>query len=80
TANKNYAIINKSVTYLKENNGIEKLKELLTYDVVSVKIWAASYLIKEGDQQAIAVLEEIASKSIPHHSFAAKLLLQGRRK
>lgn len=80
TANKNYHVINKAVVYLIENGGIEKLKELLTYTDVSVKVWVASYLIKQDDQQAVSVLEEIAFKSIPFHSSDARLVLQEWRK
>jgi hypothetical protein len=80
TANKNYAIIKKAVTYLRENDGIEKLEELLLHADVSVRIWAASYLLRDSEKQAIPILEEIESKSIPHHSFAARLVLQGWKK
>jgi hypothetical protein len=76
TANKNYDVLKKAVTYLRENNETEKLKELLKYNDISVKVAAASYLLKNADQEAIAVLKEIASQSIPHHSFTAKLVLQ----
>ncbi len=79
-ANKNYYLINTAIAYLKENNGLGSLRELLTSDEVSVKVWVASYLIKDGDQQAISVLEEIVSLSIPHQSFAAELLLSDWRK
>ena len=75
-ANKNYDLINKAVTYLKQNDGIESLKGLLKFNEVSVRAWVASYLIKDGDQQAISVLQEIASMSIPHQSFAAELVLR----
>lgn len=80
TANKNYYLIKKGVTYLRENDGIEKLKELLTYNETSVKVWVASYLLKHDEHLAVTVLEEIASKSIPHQSFDAKMVLQEWRK
>ena len=54
----------------------EKLQELLTYNQVSVKVWVASFLLKYDNQQAVAILQEIESKSIPHHSFDARILLQ----
>jgi hypothetical protein len=79
-ANKNYYLIKNAVDFLIGNDGIEKLRELLTYNDVSVKVWAASFLLKKDDQKAVAVLQEIESKSIPHHSFDAKILLQEWRK
>ncbi|EHQ29630.1 hypothetical protein [Mucilaginibacter paludis] len=80
TANLNYAVINSAVTYLKEKGEIEKLKELLAYNDLSVKLWVASYLIKQNDQKAAAVLEEISAQSIRHHSFHARMVLQDWRK
>ena len=76
TANKNYHLINNAITYLLENKNTEELEKLLIHDETSVKVWVASYLIKQGDQHAIAVLEQIASQSIPDQSFDAKILLQ----
>ena len=80
TANKNYELIQKAVIYLRQNDGIEKLTGLLTYNDIGVKVVAASYLLKHVENQAVTVLEEIESKSIPHHSFTAELVLQEWRK
>jgi hypothetical protein len=76
TANKNYDIIQKAVIYLRANDGVYKLRELLTHSQVSVRVAAASFLLKHFEQEAIGVLEEIASKSIPHQSFNAQMVLQ----
>ena len=76
TANKNYDLVDKAVLYLRENNGIEYLKELLNFDNISVKVVAASYLLKNADKNALTILEEIASKSYPHNSYTASMVLQ----
>lgn len=75
-ANKNYSIVSKAYNYLKENGEINKLETLINYDDTSVKIAVASFLVKDSNPKAVLVLKEIASKSIPHHSFAAQILLQ----
>jgi hypothetical protein len=76
TANKNYDLVVEAVDYLKKNNELDKLKDLITHNEISVKVAVASFLIKYSDPQAIAILEEIASKAIPHHSFTAQILLK----
>lgn len=75
-ANTNFRLIDNAVHYLLANDESERLKQLLTYHEVSVVVWVASYLIKQNDKQAIAVLEVIASGNIPHHSFDAKFILK----
>ncbi len=79
-ANRNYDLIQKAVGYLREHNGIDKLKELLSNSEVSVRVVAASFLLKHSEQEATSALEEIASKSIPHQSFNAQMILQEWRK
>jgi hypothetical protein len=76
TANKNYNVIQKAVTYLRENDGLSELKNLLTNDEISVKVWVATFLLKHYEQDAVTVLEDVAKKSIPQHSFNAKMVLQ----
>jgi major membrane immunogen (membrane-anchored lipoprotein) len=80
TANKNFDLIQKAVNFLRENNAIEKLKELLLYDNIDVKISAATYLLKHNEPEAVAVLQEIALKSNPFQSFNAEMILQEWKK
>ena len=80
TANKSYAILKKAVTDLEENNATYKLKNLLTDENESVKIWVASFLIKQDDVAAHAVLEELLLSKNPHISFSARLVLEGWKK
>lgn len=75
-ANKNYDRTRKAVAYLRENGGIENLKNLLNHKETSVRLAAVTFLLKHHEAQAKAVLEEIVSASIPHQSFSAKLVLQ----
>jgi hypothetical protein len=76
TANKNYHIIKDAIDYAKANGGSKQISELLEGEEVSVKVWVASFLLKEGETKSIRILEEIASKSIPLHSFNARMVLQ----
>lgn len=80
TCNKNYTLIKKGVDYIMEKGEIESLRELLNYDSVSVKLWVASFLIKLNDKKAVEVVEYIASQSIRHHSFDARILLEEWKK
>lgn len=63
TANKNYAIIVKAVTFLKEHNEIQKLSELLSHSSDGVRGWAATYLLPLKEREAMKALEEIAKGS-----------------
>ncbi len=63
TANKNYVIIVKAVTFLKEHDEIEKLSELLSHSSDGVKGWAATYLLPVKEPEAMKALEEIAKES-----------------
>lgn len=80
TANKHFDLTKKAINYLRENDGIVQLKELLVHSEVSVRVMVASYLLKHFEHEAILVLEEIASKSIPIQSLDAKMVLQEWRK
>jgi hypothetical protein len=80
TANKNFDLIQKAVIYLRNNNGINKLEELLYHENVSVQLAAASYLLIHDEKKAIAVLENIVKQNIPHKSFDAEMVLSEWRK
>jgi hypothetical protein len=71
TANKNYAIIVKVVTFLKEHDEIQKLSELLSHSSDGVKGWAATYLLPLKEREAMKALGEIA-KGSGIHSLTAE--------
>lgn len=60
TVNKCYSKIAKSVTFLKENNALDKLEHFLISPSVGVRLWSACYLLPVKETKAIKVLEEIA--------------------
>ncbi len=59
TANKNYAIIVKAVTFLKMHNEIQKLFGLLYHASVGVRMWAATYLLPVSESEGLRVLKQI---------------------
>jgi hypothetical protein len=63
TANKNYAIIAKVVTFLKERTELYSLLQFLDHSSDGVKGWAATYLLPIEELRAIRALEEIAKGS-----------------
>lgn len=71
TANKNYAIIVKAVTFLKEQGEMQKLSELLNHSSVGVRMWAATYLLPVSESEGLRILKQIA-KGTGIHSFTAK--------
>lgn len=71
TANKSYAVIVKAITFLKEQNEIQRLHEFLNYSSVGVRMWAATYLLPVLESEGLRVLKQIAGKT-GIHSFTAK--------
>lgn len=80
SANKNFTLIQKAVYYLRENDGINKLEELLNHKDISVRLAAASYFLAHNADKAILILENIVRQKIPHKSFEAKMVLDEYRK
>jgi hypothetical protein len=74
TVNKSYAIIVKAITFLKEQNEIEKLSEFLSHSSVGVRMWAATYLLPVLENEGLRVLKQIAGET-GIHSFTAKITL-----
>lgn len=61
--NKNYAVIAKIISFLKEQNKLEVLSELLNHDSVGVRMWAATFLLPFHEKEGLQVLNKIASES-----------------
>lgn len=72
TVNKNYAVIAKVITFLKQHDSIEKLSEFLNHSSVGVRLWAATYLLPVLETEALRVLKQIASTT-GIHSFDAEM-------
>lgn len=79
-ANKNFDLIRKAVHYLRENNRVDRLEELLDYEDINVRLAVASYFLAHNRAKAISVLENIISLEIPHKSFEAELVLEEFKK
>lgn len=71
TGNKNYSLITKAATYLKEHNAISELRPLLLNSSVGVRLWAASYLLPVFENESLLNLKKIVESS-GIHSFTAE--------
>ena len=74
TANKCYSQIIRAATFLKNNNALNELNDLLLQESIGVRLWAACYLLSIDEKQAIIILESIA-KTQGIHSLTAKTTL-----
>jgi len=74
-ANKCYDKIVAAMAYLKTNNSLKELKQLLKHKETSVVLWAATYLLKTDTNLAVDTLEEIKAMGIAHISMDAKYTL-----
>jgi HEAT repeat protein len=72
--NKNYHLIFKIVTYLKETDQVALLIQLLGDTNLSVRIWAATYLLPINEERALEVLNE-AAKNKGIIAFNAKITI-----
>jgi hypothetical protein len=74
TANKNYAVIVKAITFLKEQDEVQKLSELLNHSSAGVRMWAATYLLPVSESEGLRVLKQIEEET-GIHSFTAKITI-----
>jgi len=77
--NKNYHLIFKVITYLKETDQIALLIQLLDDTNLSVRIWAAAYLLPINEERALEALNE-ASKGNGIIPFNAKVTIDEWKK
>lgn len=77
--NKNYDIVLKAVSYLKEHGSVDKLLMYLNHDIVGVRLAASTFLLPKHEKKGIEVLEAI-SKSSDFFSFIAETTLSEWRK
>ena len=78
-ANRNYDILINIINYLKQNDSLDKLLELLEDQNVGVRIWAAAYLLPIHEKEATMVLKEIEKGSDIHSLDAETTLSEWRR-
>ena len=74
SANKNYDIVVKIITYLKDNNAIDKLLIFLNNPSIGVRMAAATYLLPKYENEGLKTLDDIRnSKGI--HSLTASTII-----
>jgi len=78
-ANRNHDKIIEAISFLKEQDSVNHLENLLNHSSVGVRGWAATYLLPVKEQLAMTVLEEI-SKGSGIRSLAAETTLKEWRK
>lgn len=61
--------------YLKRTNSIKELRKLLDNKHIGVRLWSATYLLRDFEEEAKQTLREIVSLSHPVHSFTAEVTL-----
>jgi HEAT repeat protein len=79
-ANKNYDMIKEVIVYLKDNDAICKLEDLLSHEDISVRMIAATNLLPNNEEKAISVLEDIVNLKTLYYSFESKMILSEWRK
>lgn len=75
TANKNSEVILKTIKFIEDEFGLDKMKDLLDHESNKVQVWVAKSLLPIYEDIALAVLEDIGSKDIPHCSLNAKIII-----
>lgn len=77
--NKNYHLIFKVITYLKEIDQIDCLNQFLDDPNLNIRVWAATYLLPINEKRALETLNE-ASKGNGIISFNAKVTIDEWKK
>ena len=78
-ANRNYDKILAVAQYLRENKLLPELSVFYTHPNLSVRSWAAAYLLPVYEEKSIKILEEIA-KLEGLEAFNAEILIKEWRK
>jgi hypothetical protein len=60
-ANKNYVILEKAITFLRDHGRVQLLTKFLSHEDMGIRVWAATYLLPTQENIAVKVLEAIAS-------------------
>ena len=75
-ANKNFIKVTKSAKYLRDNDALNELDQLLEHEEKGVQLWALTYLLSTSECLAKQKLIEIRDSNLTHYSFDAKMILQ----
>ncbi len=74
-ANRNYDKIRDVVSYLRKNVALHELSIFYTHSNLSVRSWAASYLLPIDEKRSLQVLKEIANMEV-FGSLDAKMTIK----
>ncbi len=75
-ANYSHDKILEAVHYLKKKNKLEALVVFYNHSNMSVRSWAACFLLPMYEKKSLKILKEIAGMNIPSVSFDAKMVIQ----
>jgi len=75
-ANKNFTKVAKSAKYLRDNDALVELNQLIEHEEKGVQLWALTYLLSTCECLAKEKLSEIRDANLTHYSFNAKMILQ----
>lgn len=74
-ANRNFDILADIAKYLRKNNSLYELSIFYTHPDISLRSWAATYLLPVYEKESIKVLKEIA-KMDGIESFNAEMTIK----
>jgi HEAT repeat protein len=75
TGNRHYKIISSVYEFLKDNNRLDELVDLLEHEDPYVRLWASSYVLQIVPEKAEKTLEEISRIKSVMAGFSAKITL-----
>jgi hypothetical protein len=78
-ANKSYAKIIEAINFLKSNHALMHLYDFLNHSSVGVRMWSATYLLPEKENDSIKTLKAIVNGG-GIHSLTAETTISEWRK
>lgn len=79
-ANKEYKNISKASLFLRKNDLVSTLEKFLSVDNISIRLWAASYLLDVNESKALATLSDIIDSDTSILGFNAKMIMEEWKK
>lgn len=80
SANLCYGDIVIAVSFIKENDNMIALEDLLYHESVGVRLWSASYLLPVAEDKAVDTLKAITNVSAIHSLTAQTTLNEWEKK